>query len=55
MPFKSLLPSLIVALFALAACDTTEPQTYPLSGETCSADDPVLDLDAGDCVVPTVG
>jgi hypothetical protein len=25
---------------------------YPISGETCGPDDPVLKLDANDCVVP---
>ncbi|UWQ82088.1 hypothetical protein [Leisingera caerulea] len=31
----------------LAACN--EPGTYPVSGEECGPDDPVLELDASDC------
>jgi hypothetical protein len=48
------LPALI-ALAALAACDTTTAETYPLSEEQCGPGDPVLDLDASDCVVPSIG
>lgn len=29
--------------------------TYPLSGDQCTADDPVADLDANDCTVPGLG
>ncbi len=38
-----------VAIFALSAC--TEPETYPISGEECGPEDPVLDVDASmaDC------
>ena len=34
----------------LAGC--TEPDHYPISGQECGPDDPVLDLDANDCVLP---
>jgi len=38
---------LLAVLAALAAC---EPQsTYPISGEECSADDPVQSIDAAPC------
>lgn len=47
---------LILALglsFAVSACTPPENE-YPISGEECSADDPVLDLDSSDlsCVPP---
>ncbi len=42
----------IVALLMIASC-APEGQ-YPVSGEECGPDDPVLTLDASDCdVVPT--
>ncbi|MFD1158105.1 hypothetical protein [Roseovarius aestuarii] len=41
---------ILVAAFALAACEN--PQRYPVSGEECGAEDPVLDVDASmaDCM-----
>lgn len=42
--------SLISAQLLLAAC--TQPGTYPISGEACGPDDPVQQLDAGDCLSP---
>ena len=42
--------TMILAFVAVTAC--TEDETYPISGETCSEDDPVLTLDAADCSLP---
>jgi hypothetical protein len=43
------LPARLTALLllALAACQT--PGTYPVSGEECSPNDPVLGLEAPPC------
>ncbi|MDG4649888.1 hypothetical protein P6F26_15690 [Roseibacterium sp. SDUM158017] len=41
---------MISALLALTACET--PTRYPVTGEPCSSGDPVLELDARDCVPP---
>ncbi|MCV3271156.1 hypothetical protein [Roseobacter sinensis] len=41
---------LLIGSLGLVAC--TQPETYPISGETCGPDDPVLDLDAADCGTP---
>lgn len=46
--FKVLIATALLVL--LAACEDEVLETYPLSGETCSADDPVLDLDPIDCI-----
>ncbi|WP_165689332.1 hypothetical protein [Yoonia rosea] len=46
-----LLPLLMILL--LANC--TQEGTYPLSGEECGPDDPVLTLDAADCMAPIAG
>ncbi|WP_187393983.1 hypothetical protein [Oceaniovalibus sp. ACAM 378] len=35
---------------ALAGC--TDPDHYPISGQECGPNDPVLDMDASDCVLP---
>ena len=39
----------LAALLALAAC--ADPKHYPISGEACGPEDPVLDVDAtmGSC------
>ena len=42
--------ALLASSALLVACADTE--AYPLSGEECTASDPVLDLDAADCYVP---
>ncbi|WP_299842950.1 hypothetical protein [uncultured Roseovarius sp.] len=34
----------LAAALALSAC--TDPKTYPISGEECGPEDPVLDVDA---------
>ena len=47
MKFASLLLMFVVLLGA-AGC--TDPGRYPISGEECKPDDPVLDLDANDCL-----
>ncbi|MXQ06507.1 hypothetical protein GQ651_01470 [Alphaproteobacteria bacterium GH1-50] len=39
--------TLILAVLVLSAC--TADDTYPLSGEECTAADPVQTLDASDC------
>jgi len=46
--FVSRLLPLALVLLALAAC-TTDPVTYPVSGEPCSPDDPVQDIDVVRC------
>jgi hypothetical protein len=43
---------LLMILF-LASC--AREGTYPLSGEECGPDDPVLTLDAADCMAPISG
>ncbi|NNE89683.1 MAG: hypothetical protein HKN27_16570 [Silicimonas sp.] len=43
----------VLAAFSLQAC--VEEGTYPLTGEECSEDDPVLDMDAADCTIPGSG
>ena len=48
----SLLLLALLATFGLSACVAPEAETYPLSGEECGPEDPVLDLDAADCVAP---
>ena len=48
MPTRIL--AVLLASLMLVAC--TEDGTYPLSGEECSPDDAVQDLDAADCAVP---
>lgn len=41
----------ILGSFAvLAGC--TDPDHYPISGQECGPNDPVLDLDANDCTPP---
>lgn len=44
----------ILVAFATATLlvGCTPPDRYPISGEECSADDPVHDIDANDCTVP---
>ena len=42
---------LLLAL-GLAACTEPDSGTYPVSGETCSDDDPVQTLDIGNCQPP---
>lgn len=49
-PFTMLL--LLSCFVGLTACEEPAPATYPVSGQPCSPDDPVHDLDAGDCVPP---
>lgn len=46
-PVRIILLALINLSLLLAAC--TEPGTYPVSGEECGPEDPVLELDASDC------
>lgn len=43
----------LIALLLIASC--AAEGRYPLSGEECGSDDPVLTLDAADCTVPTLG
>jgi hypothetical protein len=40
----------LIALFVLASC--AEDGLYPISGDECGPNDPVLTLDAADCMVP---
>ncbi|WP_299408918.1 hypothetical protein [uncultured Roseobacter sp.] len=40
----------LTASLALLGC--TEPETYPITGEECGPNDPVLELDAADCGTP---
>ncbi|PJI84298.1 hypothetical protein BC777_3840 [Yoonia maricola] len=44
---KRIIP--LFAILILAGCATEG--TYPISGEECGPDDPVLTLDAADCTV----
>lgn len=39
-----------IALSGLAGCD--DPDRYPISGQECSPDDPVMDLDPSGCTPP---
>lgn len=39
----------LFAALALAGCVEPEDDTYPLSGEQCTAEDPVQDFGATDC------
>lgn len=41
--------ALALTTLGIAGCDDGK---YPITGETCAADDPVLKLDARDCTVP---
>ncbi|WP_175498571.1 hypothetical protein [Sulfitobacter marinus] len=41
--------TLTVIVLLLGAAGCTDLDHYPISGQECSADDPVLDLDANDC------
>lgn len=43
----------LLAILVLANC--APEGRYPLSGEECGPNDPVLSLDAADCTVPTIG
>ncbi len=49
MLWRSIPVLILAAILALSAC--TDPKHYPISGEECGPDDPVLDLDASiaDC------
>lgn len=40
----------VVALLMLQACE--EPDRYPISGEPCSPEDPVIVAPPGDCGPP---
>jgi hypothetical protein len=44
--------TLVTLALVLAGC--TEPGHYPVSGEECGPNDPVLELDANDCGVPGI-
>ncbi len=43
----------LLALIFVASC--AGENRYPVSGEECGPNDPVLTLDAADCTVPTYG
>lgn len=43
----------LFALLFIASC--ADEGRYPLSGQECGRDDPVLSLDAADCTVPNLG
>lgn len=43
----------LLALILVASC--AAEGRYPLSGEECGPNDPVLDLDAADCTVANIG
>jgi hypothetical protein len=43
----------LLALLLVASC--TAVDRYPVSGEECGPNDPVLTLDAADCTIPTLG
>lgn len=48
---KRTIPALLlIGSLGLAAC--TPPETYPIGGESCGPEDPVLELDAADCGTP---
>lgn len=42
--------ALFIVLSVVAGC--SDPDHYPISGQACSPEDPVLDLDASDCAPP---
>ena len=44
-----------IPLLALIFVVSCAEDRYPLSGEECGPNDPVLTLDAADCTVPTLG
>ncbi|MFG5383301.1 hypothetical protein ACEWPN_19260 [Yoonia sp. R2-816] len=51
---KHLILTLSIAIaFILAGC--AETGRYPVSGEECGPNDPVLSLDASDCVAVPAG
>ncbi len=47
-PFHLIISLLVLVLVTSCA----EEGQYPVSGEECSPDDPVLNLDAPDCLPP---
>lgn len=42
---------LLSSMLSLTGCETTDPPTYPITGEQCSPDDPVHQLGV-DCTAP---
>ncbi|MEJ8561977.1 hypothetical protein QTO30_12635 [Yoonia sp. GPGPB17] len=50
-PFMKFIP--LFAVLVLAAC--AQEGQYPITGEECGPNDPVLTLDAADCGVPALG
>ncbi|MGJ8623075.1 MAG: hypothetical protein ACSHW1_09870 [Yoonia sp.] len=44
---------LLISAFVIAAC--AQADRYPISGEECGPNDPVLTLDAADCTIPAMG
>jgi hypothetical protein len=42
--------AMVGTLLTVSAC--TDPDEYPISGQECGPNDPVLDLDANNCVMP---
>ncbi len=55
MKFKNLCAYLSVLGVAVILSGCTQEGKYPLSGEECKEDDPVLSLDAGDCAAAPAG
>ncbi|SNS38376.1 hypothetical protein [Antarctobacter heliothermus] len=43
------LPLCALAIFALTACEGPTDGTYPITHKTCSADDPVKQMEPIDC------
>ncbi len=43
----------LFALFFIASC--AEEGRYPVTGDECGPNDPVLTLDAADCTIPALG
>ena len=43
----------LLALLLIASC--AQEGHYPVSGDECGPDDPVLTLDAADCTTPAMG
>jgi len=43
----------LFTLIFIASCAAQD--RYPVSGEECGPNDPVLTLDAADCTIPTLG
>jgi len=43
----------LFALLLVASC--ADEGRYPVSGDECGPNDPVLTLDAADCTVPAIG